>query len=145
MINLFSWAGLKKLLSNKAVQYIIGVATAITLLYQIGDSIYDKGRADERIAIQAEHNKLLEAARKKYEEQHQEALDILAADMQDEIERIKSNQATEDRKDAVIEFIGETIKVPAECSVLVDNITSVFRKARGIANGDTGKARSQDK
>lgn len=145
---MFSWltkANLAKAISNKSVQYAIGILTVIVLVHQAYDFVYEKGRHDERIELQAQHNKALADARKLYEKQQQEALEILTKDMQDEIERIRSKQKTEEQRNEVIAFIGETVKVPPGCTAFANNLVRVLRKVRDIANGDTGETKGTDK
>lgn len=137
---------LKFILANKKMLGgVTAVLTAVILSYQVYNHIYERGRLDERIEMQARVNAQFEAQRREYERLLQERITQIADDYEAQLELEREKVRVEYRTQEVIRYVDREIVVPAECTDLANNVISVLQQATGIVTGATNnRARSTD-
>lgn len=137
---------LKFILANKKMLGgVTAVLTAVILSYQVYNHIYERGRLDERIEMQARVNAQFEAQRREYERLLQERITQIADDYEAQLELEREKVRVEYRTREVIRYVDREIVVPAECTDLANNVISVLQQATGIVTGATNnRTRSTD-
>ena len=118
--------------NKKYIGYVSAILGVIIAIWQLSsmlyDSIYERGRADMRQELTQQMTDRIGEMRKKYEEQTQKALDIMASDYEAEISRIKAEQEVIVKTEKVIEYVDREIEVPVECESTADDIIWVLQQ-----------------
>lgn len=118
----------------KFIPHITAVLALVAGLYQLHNYIYNQGRQAERALMQVELNNAMQAQQEIYRQQVQAALAAQASDHAAEIQRLAANQQTEVITQEIIRYVDRTIKVPAECTDLANDVVSLLQQTTAVIN-----------
>jgi len=118
----------------KYIPHITAVLALVAGLYQLHNYIYNQGRQAERALMQLELNNAMQAQQEIYRQKVQAALAAQASDHAAEIQRLAANQQTEVITQEIIRYVDRTIKVPAECTDLANDVVSLLQQTTAVIN-----------